>query len=210
MRTSHGSGADPIDIVPLTIVAQDFPARPSALPAVRDFVRRRLADTPLSDNDVRTLCDRLAEVLLDAAGGSGSIQVSLRIFPQYAEVDVLFAEVGDEPRAAVRASPRREPRDPGHVPAVAPLPARPAPAAVNGAATAATTAAAPDTRVLAPPTFAKWLSAALRREGLTMEAAARRLDVSAKTISRWVAGTTEPRLRDLARIRDEFGDPPFG
>jgi transcriptional regulator with XRE-family HTH domain len=42
-----------------------------------------------------------------------------------------------------------------------------------------------------------------------MEAAARRLDVSAKTISRWVAGSTEPRLRDLLRIRDIFGEPPI-
>ncbi|MEV6348794.1 helix-turn-helix transcriptional regulator [Actinoplanes sp. NPDC051851] len=42
-----------------------------------------------------------------------------------------------------------------------------------------------------------------------LEAAARRLDVSTKTVSRWVSGTTEPRLRDLYRIRDTFGDPPL-
>jgi transcriptional regulator with XRE-family HTH domain len=42
-----------------------------------------------------------------------------------------------------------------------------------------------------------------------MDTAARRLDVSTKTISRWVSGTTEPRLRDLYRIRDVFGEPPF-
>ena len=57
--------------------------------------------------------------------------------------------------------------------------------------------------------FADWLYGALRREGMTMEAAARRLKVSAKTVSRWVGGTTEPRLRDLSRIRDVFGEPPF-
>jgi transcriptional regulator with XRE-family HTH domain len=44
---------------------------------------------------------------------------------------------------------------------------------------------------------------------MTMEAAARRLKVSAKTISRWVGGATEPRLRDLYRIREVFGEPPF-
>ena len=59
------------------------------------------------------------------------------------------------------------------------------------------------------PEFAAWFAARLRREGLTMEAAARRLDVSAKTISRWVAGSTEPRLRDLLRIRETFGEPPI-
>jgi transcriptional regulator with XRE-family HTH domain len=60
-----------------------------------------------------------------------------------------------------------------------------------------------------PLSFANWFAGRLRREALTMEAAARRLDVSAKTISRWVSGSTEPRLRDLLRIRDIFGDPPI-
>ena len=49
----------------------------------------------------------------------------------------------------------------------------------------------------------------LRREGVTMEAAARQLGVSVKTVSRWVGGATEPRLRDLRRIRELFGDIPF-
>jgi transcriptional regulator with XRE-family HTH domain len=49
----------------------------------------------------------------------------------------------------------------------------------------------------------------LRREGMTMEAAARQLGVSVKTVSRWVGGATEPRLRDLRRIRELFGDIPF-
>jgi hypothetical protein len=57
--------------------------------------------------------------------------------------------------------------------------------------------------------FADWMSAALRREGLTMEAAARQLGVSVKTVSRWVSGATEPRLRDLRRIREVFGDVPL-
>ncbi len=49
----------------------------------------------------------------------------------------------------------------------------------------------------------------LRREGLTMQAAARQLGVSVRTVSRWVGGTTEPRLRDLRRIRELFGDFPL-
>jgi transcriptional regulator with XRE-family HTH domain len=53
------------------------------------------------------------------------------------------------------------------------------------------------------------MSGVLRREGLTMEAAARQLGVSVKTVSRWVGGTTEPRLRDLRRIRELFGEIPF-
>lgn len=171
--------AEHIEILPLTIVTQVFPARPSSLPDVRDFVRKRLTSAPLSDDDVRTLCDRVAHVLLDAAGAPGTIQVSLRIFPTRAEVDVLL---GDAP------PPAAPPAD-ADPPAIDEPPA-PATAAPAGS-------------------FADWLSAGLRREGLTMEAAARRLQVSAKTISRWVGGTTEPRLRDLYRIREVFGEPPF-
>jgi len=57
-------------------------------------------------------------------------------------------------------------------------------------------------------TFASWLSDVLRREGLSQEAAARQLGVSVRTVSRWVRGQTEPRMRDIRRISDAFGPPP--
>ena len=60
-----------------------------------------------------------------------------------------------------------------------------------------------------PGNFADWMSVALRREGLTQEAAARLLGVSVKTVSRWVGGATEPRLRDLRRIQEVFGEIPL-
>ena len=60
-----------------------------------------------------------------------------------------------------------------------------------------------------PDTFAAWMSTALRREGLTQEAAARMLGVSVKTVSRWVGGATEPRMRDLRRIQEVFGEVPI-
>jgi hypothetical protein len=165
-----------IEILPLEVVSQAFPARPAALPDVRDFVRRQLTGTAVSDEDVRVLCERVADVLLDAAGAAGTIQVALRIFPDSAEVDVLFAPAVPEARPATAA------RTAGPVPTPAP-------------------------RRAVPQAFSDWLSARLRQEGLTLEAAARRLDVSTKTVSRWVAGTTEPRLRDLYRIRETFGEP---
>jgi helix-turn-helix protein len=158
---------DNVEILPLEVVAQSFPARPAALPDVRDFVRRQLTGTPVADEDIRHLSERVADVLLVGAGEAGTIQVSMRIFPESAEVDVLFV-----PSATV------------------PLIPLPAPRSVGPA-----------------PSFAAWLTGRLRTEGLTMEAAARRLDVSTKTVSRWVAGTTEPRLRDLYRIRETFGEP---
>jgi transcriptional regulator with XRE-family HTH domain len=57
--------------------------------------------------------------------------------------------------------------------------------------------------------FAEWMSSALRREGMTQEAAARQLGVSVKTVSRWVGGATQPRMRDLKRIREVFGEVPL-
>lgn len=56
--------------------------------------------------------------------------------------------------------------------------------------------------------FAGWLADVLRREGLSQEAAARQLGVSVRTVSRWVRGQTEPRLRDVRRISDVFGPVP--
>jgi len=171
-----------IEILPIEVVVQAFPARPAALPDVRDFVRRQLTGTPVSDDDIRTLCERVAEVLLEGAGADGNIQVSLRIFPEAAEVDVLFA--GSEPVRAPGAPAVAVPR-----PAPRPLAAPISPLPIERAS------------------FATWLATRLQAEGLTMEAAARKLDVSTKTISRWVAGSTEPRMRDLYRIRETFGEP---
>ncbi|HJY60591.1 MAG TPA: helix-turn-helix transcriptional regulator, partial [Streptosporangiaceae bacterium] len=76
-------------------------------------------------------------------------------------------------------------------------------------ATAQAPAGAVATADEAAASFADWMGGVLRREGMTMEAAARQLGVSVKTVSRWVGGTTEPRLRDLRRIRELFGDFPL-
>jgi|1186.fasta_scaffold06437_3 hypothetical protein len=56
--------------------------------------------------------------------------------------------------------------------------------------------------------FAGWFGDVLRREGLSQEAAARQLGVSVRTVSRWVRGQTEPRLRDVRRISGAFGPVP--
>jgi hypothetical protein len=205
MQASRDSGPEQIEILPLVIVSQAFPTRPSSLPDIRDFVRRQLTETPLSTDDVRTLCDRVADMLLEAAGASGRIQVSLRIFPAYAEVDVIFQESGETDRleGIGAGMPSDNGRRREERPAAAPV-------ATNGAAPARAPAAVgnPGSRAVGV-SFADWLAAALRREGMTMEAAARELRVSAKTVSRWVSGTTEPRLRDMSRIREIFGELPF-
>ena len=188
MAVSSGADDSELDVVPVTVVTRTFPARPSAVPDIRDFVRRQLTRSPLPEGDIRALLRQVATILLDVAGTGGAIQVVLRIFGNQAEVDVLEAEPVPVP-VIVRAEPAPVPRPvpEAALPAPPVRPVRPVPAA----------------------SFSEWLAEALRREGLTMEATARRLQVSVKTVSRWVGGTTEPRLRDLSRIRDLFGDLPF-
>lgn len=58
-------------------------------------------------------------------------------------------------------------------------------------------------------TFSEWMGSVLAQRGMSQEAAARELGVSVRTVSRWLAGATEPRLRDLRRIRHLFGEVPL-
>jgi hypothetical protein len=199
MDTSDDTISDNIEVVPVVVVSQTFPARPSSIPDIRDFVRRCLAGSPLSEDDNREVGETVSRALLEAAGPTGAINVSFRIFPDHVEVDVLRSGVPLGPGAAAAAG-----LDPltsllqadGRVPVQVPA---------NGNGPAGTSGpGAAD-----PASFAEWMAGVLRREGLTMEAAARQLGVSVKTVSRWVGGTTEPRLRDLRRIRELFGEIPF-
>ncbi|MGB6582067.1 MAG: helix-turn-helix domain-containing protein [Streptosporangiaceae bacterium] len=185
--------SDNIEVVPVVVLSQTFPARPSSIPDVRDFVKRCLAQSPLSEQDNREVGETVAHALLEAAGPSGAINVSFRIFPDHVEVDVLRsgAQIGT----------------PAGLDALASL--------LKSQASNMEAAATSRDGSLAGPSgsdeaaFADWMAAALRREGMTMEVAARQLGVSVKTVSRWVGGATEPRLRDLRRIRELFGDFPL-
>jgi hypothetical protein len=178
-----------IEVLPLVVVVRQFPARPSSMPDIRDFVRRRLNQTPFSEDDLRTLGEQVLKLLLEVAGPTGALQVSLRIFPDYAEIDVVPAVLA-EPSVGVGAAA--------------------APAPVDGSGGRGPNGrSAPAANRADGLSFADWFAGALRREGMTMEAAARHLRVSVKTVSRWVGGTTEPRLRDLSRIREILGDLPF-
>ena len=197
--------SDNIEVVPVVVVSQTFPARPSSIPDIRDFVRMCLAQSPLSEQDNREVGETVSRALLEAAGPTGAISVSFRIFPDHVEVDVLKsgAQLGaaaglDALSSLMRAheatgSARRQP--------VAGRPPAADAAAENRARQVSADADA--------ESFANWMAGVLRREGMTMEAAARQLGVSVKTVSRWVGGATEPRLRDLRRIRELFGETPF-
>jgi DNA-binding XRE family transcriptional regulator len=225
-ETVPGRGEDPIQVTPVVVLLQVFPARPSSIPDIRDFVRRCLAESPLTEEGNREVGDTVFRALLDAAGPTGYIQVAFRIFPEHVEVDVLHSDNQIQPPVPANGSrPGAAADRTGADPAVTTT-AVPAAAAVS--ATAAQEAGAVpgpaiDTSVAAgpgepnraagepghPDTFADWMSTALRREGLTQEAAARLLGVSVKTVSRWVGGATEPRMRDLRRIQEVFGEIPI-
>jgi DNA-binding XRE family transcriptional regulator len=205
----YGPGVKPIEVVPVVVLSQVFPARPSSIPDIRDFVRRCLAESPLTDEGTREVGDTVFRALLDAAGPTGSIQVAFRIFPEHVEVDVLHSDRQITPRAAASsASPAN-----GAVAPTTPT-VRSGPAPVPAAGSAEALQPMPSEAVMLgapgqPETFAEWMSTALRREGLTQEAAARQLGVSVKTVSRWVGGATEPRMRDLRRIQEVFGQVPL-
>lgn len=235
--SAYGPGVEPIEVVPVVVLSQVFPARPSSIPDIRDFVRRCLAESPLTDEGNREVGQTVFRALLDAAGPTGSIQVAFRIFPEHVEVDVLHSEmqltapIQLVPTTATPARPgfpaagipgagkAQAPVPPAGqtVPAKTP-PAETPPAGTVPAGTVPAGTAPPDAAPVTavplgqpghPATFAEWMSTSLRREGLTQEAAARQLGVSVKTVSRWVGGATEPRMRDLRRIQELFGEVPL-
>src|SRR3984957_15220106 len=197
-RAGDDAISENIEVVPVVVVSQTFPARPSSIPDIRDFVRRCLAQSPLSEQDNREVGETVPRALLEAAGPSGAISVSFRIFPDHVEVDglkagaTISAPAGiDALSSLLRAHPAPVPVDAGSG----------GPAA--GGTPRQVTASADEESV------ANWMAGAPRGEARRMEAAARQLGVSVKTVSRWVGGATEPRLRDLRRIRELFGEIPF-
>jgi len=234
----YDAAESPIEVVPVVVLSQVLTARPSSIPDIRDFVRRCLAESPLTDQGNREVGETVFRALLKAAGPTGSIQVAFRIFPEHVEVDVLHSDTVIQPPtipgppvatvmpaqvSAPESSPSqlsqasyltdaiRSGQPPGGFStqggpwASGGIPAQRSPEADD----AAGSAIPPRREGQQAETFAAWMSSALRREGLTQEAAARQLGVSVKTVSRWVGGATEPRMRDLRRIQELFGEVPI-
>ena len=213
-ETMPGPGGDPIQVTPVVVLMQVFPARPSSIPDIRDFVRRCLAESPLTEEGNREVGETVFRTLLDAAGPTGSIQVAFRIFPEHVEVDVLHSDNQIQPqKAAQNGSPAGQADGRAGAERTVTTTATPMAVADTSVAAAAVPGGGPASAAPGTPghpdTFADWMSTALRREGLTQEAAARMLGVSVKTVSRWVGGATEPRMRDLRRIQEVFGEVPI-
>src|SRR5690349_12017340 len=164
-----GRGEDPIQVTPVVVLVQMFPARPSSIPDIRDFVRRCLAESPLTEEGNREVGETVFRALLDAAGPTGSIQVAFRIFPEHVEVDVLHSDNQIQPlRAAPNGSPGGQAADRGAADRTVTTTA--APVAGSGAAADTSVASGAGAAQLAdavpgapghPDTFADWMSTAL-------------------------------------------------
>jgi len=203
-----GPEIDPIEVVPVVVVSQVFPARPSSIPDIRNFVRHCLAESPLTEEGTREVGETVFRALLDAAGPSGSIHVAFRIFPEHVEVDVLHSDSPLLPPVRDPQADDGQASQPVGGPSAAGA-AAPPPGGAQLAASPSPAGAVKLGQPGQPATFAEWMSTALRDQGLTQEAAAHQLGVSVKTVSRWVGGTTEPRMRDLRRIQEVFGSLPL-
>jgi len=204
----YGTAASPIEVVPVVVLSQVFTARPSSIPEIRDFVRRCLAESPLTEEGTRQVGDTVFRALLDAAGPDGSIQVAFRIFPEHVEVDVLHSDqIIQSPVSP--GPPLTYSRQAASDRVAEPPQLRAVPQTERPGAAAAAPQPANGGRGNGPQTFADWMQDALKTQGLTQQDAARQLGVSVKTVSRWVGGATEPRMRDLRRIQEVFGEVPL-
>src|SRR3984957_7328654 len=141
--------SDKVEVVPVVVVSQTFPARPSSIPDIRGFARRCLAQSPLSEQDNHEVGETVSRALLEAAGPTGAISVSFRIFPDHVEVDVLKSQAGSHHVALDALSSLVRAEQMAAVPA--------------GSRQVGSSAD--------PTTFAEWMAGVLRREGMTMEAA---------------------------------------
>jgi hypothetical protein len=95
-------------VSPVVVVSHTFPARPGSLPDAELFVREALAPMALEPAEGGALYHAITEAMLAAAGpDNGAFDVTVRIFPDGVEVEVLHGaarsttppRVGDEPFA---------------------------------------------------------------------------------------------------------------
>src|ERR1700753_2747236 len=177
MDRSDDTISENIEVVPVVVVSQTFPARPSSIPDIRDFVRKCLAQSPLSEQDTREVGETVSRALLEAAGPTGAISVSFRIFPDHVEVDVLKsgAQIGAAAGLDALSSLMRAHQAAG---VARPAPGNTGPGAAGRAAEGPVGGDAAGAREVAAAdeeSFADWMAGVVRREGLEMGAAPRPL-----------------------------------
>ena len=108
-------------VSPVVVVSHAFPARPGSIPDAEQFVREALDPVTLEPEENRALYDAITTALLAAAGPKdGVFDVTVRIFPDGVEVEVLHGAGVRRVQPAVGAVRRLAERGParsGTVPA---------------------------------------------------------------------------------------------
>src|ERR1700753_3821918 len=95
--------SDNIEVGPVVALSHTVPARPSSIPDVRDFVKRCLSQSPLTEQDNREVGETVAHALLEAAGPNSAINVSFWIFPDQVEGEALRSGGKAGPPAGIDA-----------------------------------------------------------------------------------------------------------
>ena len=108
MERSDDTISENIEVVPVVVVSQTFPARPSSIPDIRDFVRKCLAQSPLSEQDTREVGETVSRALLEAAGDFDVVTYN-RLF--VGELDALLSRVtGSRQRQSLQRNRRSRSR----------------------------------------------------------------------------------------------------
>jgi hypothetical protein len=98
---------------PLAVYTQIFPTGPSTVDEARAFVRASLRRTHTPEPDIGTVEATVSQALTDLTDGDTGVHISVRVFADYVEVDVLRAGLphparpatdGDGPAAEIRGS----------------------------------------------------------------------------------------------------------
>jgi anti-anti-sigma factor len=105
----------------LGIVSRSFPARRSAIPEMAGFVHAGLAELGLPPDQRAAVDARTARALLEAASAIGTVRISIRVFADGVEIDVLRSDDTWGARPADRSVDHRAAS--GHV--VVPMPRGP-------------------------------------------------------------------------------------
>src|SRR5260370_34457885 len=88
-QPTYGPREDTIEVVPVVVVSQSFPARPSFIPEIREFVRRCLNDSPLDEEGVREVGETVFRALLQAAGPPRAGPGAVPLLPPHRQGDGL-------------------------------------------------------------------------------------------------------------------------
>jgi len=192
----YGPEGASIEVMPVVVLSQIFPARPSSIPDIRDFVRRCLAESPLTEEGTARLARRCSARCSTPPGPPDASRWRSASSPEHVEVDVL--PLGNADRRTFQQAP---PVTGGLArPAIARQPGR------RRRPQLRIRSGRPFSPVEAvqlgqpghPTTFAEWMSSALRREGMTPGSRRAQLGVSVKTVSRWVGGANRAADAGLA------------